>query len=157
MLNKLARRHRGQGGQTLIEVLIALLILGIIAVAFLSGLTTALRGVIVADEHAVAQSLAASQFEYVKNQNYTPANSTYNYATYDKIDLTAYNGYSITGIYQNGTAADASFPYVIAVPIHPDTRLPVSQDMSIQSVTINVYHGDKLLLTLTDYKTNRTK
>ena len=138
-------------GMTLIEVLIALAILGVIAVAFLAGLTTALRGVIIADEHAVAQSLAASQFESVKNQNYTVANNGAD-ATYAKIDLSTYIDYDITGVNRDGDVVNN----VTGIPFNPDTGATVEQeDMGIQSVTIKVYRSSKLLLTLTDYKVYR--
>jgi type II secretory pathway pseudopilin PulG len=55
-------------GLTLIEVVIAIAFIGVIAIAFLSALSTASTVLIVADERATAESLARSQMEYVKNQ-----------------------------------------------------------------------------------------
>lgn len=55
-------------GLTLIEVMIAIAFIGVIAIAFLSALSTASTVLIVADERATAESLARSQMEYVKNQ-----------------------------------------------------------------------------------------
>ena len=55
MMGKIAKTFRGNSkGQTLIEVLIALAILGIVVVAFMTALTTASRAIIVADEHTTA-------------------------------------------------------------------------------------------------------
>ena len=48
---------RGQKGVALIEVLVAITILGVVAVGFLSALTTAYGAVIVADRHTKAESL----------------------------------------------------------------------------------------------------
>ena len=58
---------RGESGITLLETLVALAIVGIISVAFLSGLTTTSRAAIITDRRAAAESLAQSQMESVKN------------------------------------------------------------------------------------------
>jgi len=66
----------GQKGTTLIEVLIAIAILGMIAVPFLTALSTSSRALIIADERTTAESLVRSEIEYVKSQEYD-ANGTY--------------------------------------------------------------------------------
>jgi len=55
----------------LIEVIIALGLLGVIGIAFLGALATASIGIIVSDERATAESLARSEIEYVKSQDYS--------------------------------------------------------------------------------------
>ena len=66
--SKVRKAFQGSSrGFTLIEVLIALALMGIIAIAFLSGLSTSSMALIIADEHATAESLARSQMAYVKN------------------------------------------------------------------------------------------
>ena len=71
---------KNQKGQTLIEVLIAIAILGVVAVAFLTALTTASGALIIADEHTTAESLARSQQEYVKSQDYDAINNPPQYS-----------------------------------------------------------------------------
>ena len=66
--------NKGERGIGLIEVLIALVILGIIAIAFLGGLATTSKAVLVADIRTTAESLARSQMEDVKNQAYDKLN-----------------------------------------------------------------------------------
>ena len=61
---------RGQRGQMLIEVLIALAILGVVAVTFLSVLTTSALFLLKADRDTTANSLARSQLEYIQNAEY---------------------------------------------------------------------------------------
>lgn len=61
---------RAEKGLSLIEVLISLAIIALIAVGFLSGLSTSLRSLVVTEEITTAESLARSQMEYIKNQNY---------------------------------------------------------------------------------------
>ena len=71
ILFRVTKRLKGnETGVTLIETLVALAILGLIAVAFLSGLTTAAQATFIADQRATAESLARSQMEYVKNLPY---------------------------------------------------------------------------------------
>ena len=59
-----------ESGITLIETVVALAILGAIAVIFLSGLATASKAAFIADEQATAESLAQSQMEWIKNASY---------------------------------------------------------------------------------------
>jgi prepilin-type N-terminal cleavage/methylation domain-containing protein len=60
-------------GFSLAETIIALLLLGIIAVAFLGGLSTASKGIFLADERATAESLARTEMEYIMKQDYSVA------------------------------------------------------------------------------------
>jgi len=59
---------QSEKGFSLIETLIALALMGIIAVAFLSGMFTSFKGIMVSQEMVVAESLAKSQLEYIKVQ-----------------------------------------------------------------------------------------
>lgn len=131
-------------GFTLIEVLIALAILAIVAVGFLSALTTASMALILADERTTAESLTRAQLEYVKSQDYSSAPWSYELPSdppsWDPSHTlpNGYSGYSLT--------VDASL-------IHP-------MDDGIQKITVSVYHSDTpdesdLVLTTTAYKVNR--
>ena len=61
----------GERGNLLVETLVALALLGIVAVTFLSGITTATNSRLIADEGVTGRILAESQMENVRNQNYT--------------------------------------------------------------------------------------
>ncbi len=61
---------RRESGITLIETVVALAILGTIAVIFLSGLTTTSKAAFIFDEQATAESLARSQMEWAQNADY---------------------------------------------------------------------------------------
>ena len=151
-------------GVGLIEVLIALAILGIVAVAFLGGLATALHATFIADERSVAQSLAQSQMEYVKNQGYEDAESS-SEVTYNKTAQIP-QGYSIRGIHREGyTTTGIDYAHtsndIIGVPWNPDSGTPSDVDDGIQKITIIIYHPYDVdnpankVLTLEDYKVNR--
>jgi prepilin-type N-terminal cleavage/methylation domain-containing protein len=92
-LSSQARRaFRGSSrGFTLVEVLITIALIGAISVAFFSFMSAATSALIHADERTVAESLARSQLEFVKNQGY---NST---ATYLKIPSIP-SGYEICSL-----------------------------------------------------------
>ena len=64
---------RGQKGFLLIEILVGLALLGMLAVAFLNGLFTTSKGVMISQESVAVESLAKSQIEYIKVQEYIPA------------------------------------------------------------------------------------
>jgi len=59
--------HRGQRGFTLIEVVIAMLLLGMIGVAIFTSLSYASTVLIIADRQATAESIARSQMEFIKD------------------------------------------------------------------------------------------
>ena len=60
----------GQKGFSLIENLLGVALIGIVAVAFIHGLSTSLRGVSVSQERVTAESLAKSQAEYTMSDTY---------------------------------------------------------------------------------------
>ena len=113
----------GQKGTTLIEVLIAIAILGMIAVPFLTALSTSSRGIIIADERTTAESLVRSEIEYVRSQEYAA----------------------------NGTYAEIADPVGYNVSLVNVTVLMPG----LQEITVEVYHGAKLVLTTSTYKVDR--
>jgi prepilin-type N-terminal cleavage/methylation domain-containing protein len=141
----------GQKGLTLIEVLIAIAILGMIAVPFLTALSTSSRGIIIADERTTAESLVRSEMEYIKSCTY---NSTgFSYQIPPTANNTPWGGLHALDSYYADTGYSVN---VTGVPINSTTgaALP-SGDKNIQNITVKVYHGAKLVLTTSTYKVNR--
>ena len=118
-----------EAGVSLIETLIALVLLGIIAVAFLSGLATAAKATFIADEQATAESLARSTMEYVKALDYVLGATEY------PVDpgLTIPEGWVVS----------------------PPVVEPLYDTDDIQKITVTIEHLDKELITLEGYKVDR--
>ena len=78
---------KSETGSSLIEAIVALALLGIISVVFLGALATGSNTRAIADEHASARTLAETQMENIKKQEYA--------ASYDPIPIPDdYPGYS---------------------------------------------------------------
>ena len=120
-----------ESGVTLLETLVALAILGLVAVALLSGLTTAARATIIADEQATAESLARSQMEYVKTLNYV-----YDTTEYPPAPILSAQDY----LNYSATIAVASL------------RNP---DDGIQKITVTVKRAEEEVIKLEGYKVDR--
>ena len=130
-----------QKGFILLEILVGLALLGIIAVAFLNGLTTTFRGITVSQERVTAESLAKSQIEYIKVQRYiriADYNPEYPATRYELVDVPADlvgAGYTVeinppqTVISGNGTGG-----------------------FELQSITVAVKRSDKGKLNITIYR-----
>ncbi len=128
---------KSEKGFTFIEVVIALAVLGIIAVGFLGGLATASKGLLIADERETANNLAEAQMENVKNQPYDSTNNPPQYELLDDIDIP--DGYSVE--------------VPMAERLDPEDD-GLDDDDGIQKIAITVRHNGKEVLTLEDYKVN---
>jgi prepilin-type N-terminal cleavage/methylation domain-containing protein len=144
---------KSEKGFTLIEVLLALALLGVITVALFSGLFTASEALIASDKQTSAESLARSEMEYVKKQDYSVAPWSYELPS--------------------GTSPEGGFPewwnednphtlppgydgYTVTVIV---TRLDPRADDWLQKITVTVkrledYPEDVEIIILEDYKTS---
>jgi len=154
MNRNLVRKQRGTG---FIEVLIALAILGIVAVVFLGGLGISLKTVFISDESSTALALAQSQMEYVKSQEYSGADPD-NEVIYNK--TAEIPGYYIMSIHRDGSIAD-DVDGVVGVPWDPVNGTASYNDTGIQKIIVIIYHPydaahpDARVFTLEDYKVDR--
>jgi len=132
---------RGQGGIGLIETVVALAILGLIGVAFLSGLTTTSRAVAVSQERVIAESLAKSQLEYIKAQDYI---SVLNYDPSD--NETSYDEIVIPpDLVDRG--------YAVEISVSDNTVISAGRaGFELQSITVAVKLGGKAILSVSSYR-----
>jgi prepilin-type N-terminal cleavage/methylation domain-containing protein len=64
------RAIKGEKGFNLMEVALAMVLMGAVAVLYLGYLATGSRAIFIADERTTAESLARTQMEYVRQQDY---------------------------------------------------------------------------------------
>ncbi len=120
---------KSQKGISLIETIVAVCILAIIGVAFLSALATTSTARATNEERSAAKILAEGIIEYIKTDNY--ANS-----------------------YNPPSSLFDDFPgYTIPIPIHPENL----RNGNLQKITITVSHKGHEVLTLESYKVDRSK
>ena len=129
---------QGQRGISLIEILIGLALLGIIGVAFLNGLSTTSRAVMVSQEKVIVESLATSQMEHIKTQSYIPI------ADYDPIT----NCYELIDI-----PADLVGKYNIEIkPPQTIIKAGVDGPFELQSITVVIKHNGEGVFAMSMYR-----
>jgi len=130
-------------GFLLIETMIALALLGLTAAAFLGGFSTAFRAITVSQERTIAESLAKSQIEYIKIQNYIstaeydPANPGKSYQLVSVPGNWVEEGYDIT--------------------INPPTSVISLDDkpFELQGIRVRVSRNSEEILTVFTYRTGK--
>jgi len=118
-------------GTTLLEAVVALAVVGTIAVAFLNGLTMTSQAAFAADKHATAESLAQSQIGWAKSATYVYEATEYSTAPIP-------SGEDYTNYSANITAEPLNNP-----------------DDGIQKITVTVKYSDEEIFTLENYKVDR--
>jgi prepilin-type N-terminal cleavage/methylation domain-containing protein len=116
-------------GFSLLEVMIAMGILGIVAVGFLGALNTSSRSAAKVDQIDTGRTIAQAQMEWIKGQAFV---SSGEYSLNSDL-MDEYPGY---------TAAVAA-------------SAPVQRDGFIQTLTVTVAFHDQIVATLKDCKTKR--
>jgi len=127
----------GSRGFSMLEVVIAIALLGIIAVSVLSALQTAALAFIIADRRATAESLARTQMEWVR------------YSDYDDDLAEDHPQYSLDPQIQPTLPPDYSVD-TTAIRLNKD-EYP-NDDDGIQEITVTVSHDGRVLVTLEDFK-----
>jgi len=77
---RLSHLADSERGFAMVEVLVALALVGLAGVCFLSSLNTVSESTVTADVHGTGDSLAASQMEYVLSQDYDDTSNPPQYA-----------------------------------------------------------------------------
>ena len=134
---------KSQTGFTLIGTLIGLGLLGIIAVGFLSGLATTFKAVTISQERVITESLAKSQLEYIKVQDYLQA------AVYDPDDPE--KCYKLIDIPDDLIAQG----YDIAINPPQTIISPDGEMFELQSITVVIKRNGEAMLIISGYKAGR--
>ena len=153
------------GGATLVEVVIAVLVLAILVGSVPAAMIAVSNAHFRANQIRIAENLTRSEFEYIKSQNYILGNVTYPL-------VGGPEGYQLIPV------DDAGFGFTVdAWPIYPGNGTAVKKvvtgdetnpgptlyeyDFGIQLITVAVYglgqrsEQSKTLLVSTDYKVAR--
>ncbi len=134
-------RDRKESGMTLMEVLIAVAVLGILGAAFMSTLGGGIKATVLADERTVAESLARTQMEAIRNAEY---DDTFPY-DYDYAEITNIpEGYAVS-----------INPDPLDILWDPETQDVTLTDLGFQKITVTVFHGEKQVFEVVTYKEER--
>ena len=123
-------------GFSLIELLIAIALVGILGVSVPGALSMANRSTILTNQETLAESLARNQMDYIQNQPYDTVNNPPVYSLISNIP----NGDTIVTPMASRLAPKG---------------LGTGTDEGIQQITITIKQGTKTIYTLIDYKVNR--
>jgi len=136
---------RDATGTTFVEVVIAIIVLGLITAAIAPTLMMINKAEFTRNEQRIAESLTRNQLEYIKSVPYIYGNDTDPYPEYTEVP-----------------APDGSYEIdllVYPITIDPATQeheyLPPGEDEGIQEITVLIYHVDKMVLETKNYKVDR--
>jgi len=133
---KTRKAFRGSSrGFSMLEVVIAIALLGIIAVSVLTALQTAAMALISADRRATAESIARSQMEYVRYSGY---------------DDTLEEGHPQYDLDPEITPPPDFGVVTTAIRLNKDEN--PDDDDGIQQITVTVSHDGLVVVTLEDFK-----
>jgi len=138
--------HSGKGA-TLIEVVIAVVVLGVMVAAIPPVMVMVSNAQFRQNEMKIAENLTQSQFEYIKAQPYTPADEWGN-GLLPYLPVARPSGYGL---------------YINAEPIYPgNLTSSFPDDYGVQRITVTVFGWrvdsndyTKYILETTDYKIDR--
>ncbi|MDD4923681.1 MAG: type II secretion system protein [Dehalococcoidales bacterium] len=142
-----------ENGFTLVEVLVALSIMVIVALIFLLALIMAGKAVLLAQEKTIAESIARSQMEYVKQQGYNYDGATYSgyyvYLTNTEV-LTEHPGFTVWSV-SAWAEENTLVEEVRGVNWDGVDNIPDASDSGIQKIGLVIKHGENVVFYLEGY------
>lgn len=135
-------KMRNQKGQTLIEVIIAMVILGIVVSSLLTAMHITYKTTDDLNDRTIAESLARGQLEYIKTCAYDDVHNPPEYGLDPDIDLSATP-------YSNKYEVD-----VTAVRLDPSNN-GTDDDEGIQAVTVTIRAYGEAIFAVAEYKVKR--
>jgi prepilin-type N-terminal cleavage/methylation domain-containing protein len=142
-----ARVDSAEGGFSLVEVLITIVIVGVTFAALLGGLITTITVSSLHRKQATADSVARSAAEWIKDGVQTPYHNCAGVGWYSLSGLPRPAGYSVaiqSVEYWDGVGAVAGIPYALnsGVGGHLGPTCPGGGDKGLQRITIVVTSSD---------------
>jgi len=141
-------------GELLIEILIALALLGLISVVFIGAMYTSLQAARITDERSVGLTLAKSQIEFVKARDYADDDWEYAVSTTGATIVTKPSWWDAN----TPAALDAEFAgYTVQVSGVSSIDLDGSgvPDEGIRVITATSLHDGEEVVTLQNYEVYR--
>jgi type II secretory pathway pseudopilin PulG len=124
----------------MVETLVGVAILGVIGVVLVNGMFTGYKSIDFSKEKAILESLAKSQVEYIKSQDYVSVTS------YDPDDPA--KRYDIVDIPTNLAGAD----YTVELTSPQIVTLAGRAGFELQSITVQAKRHDRVEFTITFYR-----
>ena len=154
--------HRSSRGTTLVEVVIAVVVLGLITASVPPVLMMLNNQQYKWNEQTTAESLARTQIEYIKGSPYIYGNETVPNPVYATVPVPS-DGYVINVIARPmiitplPAPTPTPGPSPAPTPVHQyvDFGQDGASDVGIQEITVTVYHVNKLVLSIKAYKVDR--
>jgi type II secretory pathway pseudopilin PulG len=154
--------HRSSRGATLVEAVIAIVVLGLITSSVPPVLIMLNNQQYRWNEQTVAESLVRTQIEYIKGCPYIYGNATVPNPVYPTVPVPS-DGYVINVIARPiiitplPAPTPTPGPSPAPTPVHQyvDFTQPGASDVGIQELTVQVYHENKLVLSVMAYKVDR--
>lgn len=135
-------KARGQSGQTLLEVIIAIAVLGLVVSSLLAAMHITYKTTSDVNQRTVAESLARGELEYIKTCDYDGTNNPPQYGLDPAIDLSCepYSG---------------NFEVAISAVRLDPSQNGTDDDEGIQQVTVTISADGEAILTVSEYKVDR--
>jgi hypothetical protein len=152
--------HRSSRGAALVEVVIAIVVLGLITSSIPPVLILLNDQQFKWNEQTIAESLIRTQFEYIKGSPYIYGNVTVPDPVYRTVPVPG-DDYRIDVIARPVVILPAPTPSPRPSPAptpirqYVDFDQPGDKDLGMQEITVEVYHVDKLVLSAKAYKVDR--
>ena len=135
---------RNSSGATLVEVVIAVVVLAVILASIPPVLVLITHSQFSWTEQRIAESLTRNQMEYVKVASYIAGNETDPLPQYAEVP----------------TPDDTYEIDIVAQPVDAQTKEPLDPglgvyDEGIQDITVSIHHADRLVLQTKNFKVDR--
>jgi len=139
-----------ENGFTLVEVLVALSIMAIAALIFLLALVMAGKAVLLAQEKTIAESIARSQMESVKQGGYIYWETDNGYHIYDTIVLEEHPSFTVWSV-SVWAEENTLVEEVRGVNWDSVNNIPDAGDSGIQKIGLVIKHGENVAFYLEGY------